>query len=712
MNSHKLLLCGLPRTGKTTAMRRLSNQLRCLNPNEFPIPSTGFEKPVTVELYQRTMRQSVVIAGVGRKAEWKCQDLEQQGQTLCSRILKSSSKNTPTPVMTSSSSQSDVANVSGAQEQTLPISREDENLLSSQSSTELYQQQDVLTSLVKEQEWRAVREKLKAIEDVTILHMIDCGGHPECHEILLLLLEGPALNLLFLNLTHDLDETFPVVFRGEEGPSSIEYESVFTVREVLQRILCGISSLQSGDHEERPVALLVGSYLDKTNDEAVLMLDKSVQEALKSFIKQDVLFPANVKEGKYIATLDNMSEDQGDIEELQKIILAIIETRFHAEPIPTAWLLLHLLLRARYEKEPGWCTVEECVKVARACGIEEKELIGKDGILRYIHKHYGTLLYYPKVPGLCDRVICDPNIILHPFTRTFLIAFACNPGLIETAKSIRATGEIPHYLMETVCATKSADLIPTSEIRALFKDRYILYENICTATGIKNYFMPCLLQPDHSVVKEASNPTTLPSHNPAPLQLVPHSSGYVPLGLFPALVVKMSDTWDLKRGKRFRNRIRFNVRQEGKQTRRIEFLQHPSYLELRLLDKEQQQGMDLSILSTCRQQLVEALHEVSSQYQHMKDVVWRYGFYCPGGLQRGGQPHSAVCLTKVEKTCPRKEIAPVDMECIHDPCCEEEHFLLEAKHISWFKVSSLKQFRSKMLCLLLLNKMCSSHYTT
>jgi len=160
MNSHKLLLCGLPRTGKTTAMRRLSNQLRCLNPNEFPIPSTGFEKPVTVELYQRTMRQSVVIAGVGRKAEWKCQDLEQQGQTLCSRILKSSSKNTPTPVMTSSSSQSDVANVSGAQEQTLPISREDENLLSSQSSTELYQQQDVLTSLVKVQDSRAIREKL------------------------------------------------------------------------------------------------------------------------------------------------------------------------------------------------------------------------------------------------------------------------------------------------------------------------------------------------------------------------------------------------------------------------------------------------------------------------------------------------------------------------------------------------------------------------
>ena len=54
------------------------------------------------------------------------------------------------------------------------------------------------------------------------------------------------------------------------------------------------------------------------------------------------------------------------------------------------------------------------MKLARACGIEEEELLEEDGTLRYIHKHYGTLLYYPKVAGVCGKVICDPNIILHP----------------------------------------------------------------------------------------------------------------------------------------------------------------------------------------------------------------------------------------------------------------------------------------------------------
>ena len=659
MSSHKVLLCGLPRTGKTTAMQRLSNQLRCLDRNDSPNPSTGFEKPQTVELYQKTVKQSVMIAGVhaGGETEWKYHDLEQQVQTLYSRILSS-----------------------GAVGQSLLASKDTEDVFYSPSSMALDDLQALLTSLVKAQDWNAVRERLKGIEDVTVLHMLDCGGHPECHEILPLLLEGRALSLIFLNLTHDLDKTYQVVFRGKDGPSSIEYESVFTAREVLQYILCSISSLQS---KEKPVALLVGSYLDETNQEAVLTLEKSVQDALKGFIKKDILFPANVQEGKYIATLDNMSEDQGDVEELRKMICTIIETRLKSEPIPTSWLMLHLLLRAKYEKEPGWCTLEECVKLARACGIKEELL----GILCYIHNHYGTLLYYPKVAGLCSKVICDPNIILHPFTRTFLFSFACNPGHTQTAMSIRATGEIPPDLMDTICANESANPIPTSEIVALLKDRYILYESVDSAKGTRSYFMPCLLHPDPSVVKEASSPTTLSTLDPAPLLLVPeHSTGYVPLGLFPALVVKMSHIWDLKRGERFRNRITFKVIRKGKPTRRVEFRHHPSYLELRLLhtsSKRAQQEKDLSILTSCRQQLWEALCQVSSEYPHMKDVVWQFGFYCPGGLQPGGQPHSAVCLTKEEVV----EIAPVDMECYHEPCCIEEDFLLEDKHKSWFKVS-------------------------
>jgi len=148
MSSHKMLLCGLPRTGKTTAMRRLCNPSKCLRPNE-RVPSTCFEKPRTVELYHRTEKHAVMITSVG---EWKDQNLEQQGQTLYSRILKSFSKNTSSPPKSSSSSRSRsscaekqpllpstgedrfLPSTSGAEEQFLPISKRKDVLASNRGA--------------------------------------------------------------------------------------------------------------------------------------------------------------------------------------------------------------------------------------------------------------------------------------------------------------------------------------------------------------------------------------------------------------------------------------------------------------------------------------------------------------------------------------------------------------------------------------------------
>ena len=280
MNSHKMLLCGLPRTGKTTTTLRLSNQLLCLDPNDSPRPSTGFEKPRTVEL------QSVMIAEGEGKVEWKYQALEQQIQTLFSCILNSRSSSTSSPAVTSSSSRSDVANRSSAGELTARI----EDVLPSPSSTVHDELPADLINLVEAREWKEVREKLKVIEDVTILHMMDCGGHPECNEVLPLLLEGRALSLIFLNLNCNLEKTYPVVFQGEKGCTSAEHESELTAMEVLQDILRSISSLQSGAHMERPVALLIGTHLDKTTHETVSALEKSIHISSHCGISQRCLF--------------------------------------------------------------------------------------------------------------------------------------------------------------------------------------------------------------------------------------------------------------------------------------------------------------------------------------------------------------------------------------------------------------------------------------
>ena len=457
---------------------------------------------------------------------------------------------------------------------------------------------------------------------------------------------------------------------------------MFTTREVIQRILCSISSLQPS--LQKPAALLVGTYLDQTNDEAVLALDRSVKEQFQAFIKKDILRPARVMDGekRYITPINNMSKDQADVDELRRVITDLIEKNFPPEEIPTATLMLHLLLRAKFGSEQGWCTLTECIAVAKECGISKEDLLGEHGILQFVHKNYGTLLSYIAVDGLKEKVIFDPNVILIPLTRLFVISFACNPNERETAEHIRATGEIPEEVMERVCTSSSSSPIPPSEIVELLKQRYVLYENVRAADCRKSYFMPCLLQPDPSVMEEASNPQFLSDIKPAPLQLVPQSTQYVPLGLFPALVVKMSHIWELDDDLRFRNRIQFLVSLPNTPTVMVEFRQYSEYLQLRL-SKRSTLPSNSGVLLTCRQQLWEALQSVSAKYSHTRNVQWKVGFYCHGSLQSGRQPHIALC---------RQDNQSVDMTCNHRPRCGQPVFPLEDKHLCWFKVREYTSF--------------------
>ena len=72
-----MLLYGPPCTGKTATMLRLSNQKEHLDRTEPQLPSTGFEKPVTieVELYPKAQKTSVRVT---HGMIWKRQNLKQQ----------------------------------------------------------------------------------------------------------------------------------------------------------------------------------------------------------------------------------------------------------------------------------------------------------------------------------------------------------------------------------------------------------------------------------------------------------------------------------------------------------------------------------------------------------------------------------------------------------------------------------------------------------
>ena len=680
--SLKSFFIGPSCVGKTTALRRLTYKITHISPDDI-VPSTGIDAPLTVKLYHETGRSSVLLSEHG----WKSLGLREQCQTLCSHVI-----NNPLPPPSSSST----LPMRPSLESTFSISptthhiddpideSTDEPVIDDDKPTDkpTGDMTDLITeisTLVKDEDWESIRELLKEKGIFTLLHIIDIGGQPECHEILPLLLHGLALNLIFLNVTQDLDSSYTVIYRDDDGYSPIQYKSEFTIREIIQRALCSIASLQtSPDH--KPAAILVGTYFDQSSEADVLTLDQSIQKEFKdtNFMKNDILCQISESEEgeRYIHPLNNVSSDPSDIEKLRQLITNTVHQRFTPEQVPTSTLLLHLILRQKFEVR-GWCSIEECVEVAKSCHISREDLLGENGILQFLHDRFGTILYYHGLK-IGQRVIINPNIILAPTTELFVSAFGAKKSEPKTAERIRTTGEIPQHLMDKVCSSKNikkADEIPTSEIVELLASCYILYENTSEVCEKTTYFLPSLLFPDHNVAKESTDPTVLSGLFYSPILLCP-STDFCPLGLFPATVVNLSkrEFWKLDKCNRFRNRIRFYVQYNKEKLLHVELRTLSTHLEFRILSTK---PVNPRLIIQLRRELWDAVTKVSLFYPHTENVKWLYGFYCPHAVDSGDHPHLALCQETEE---------PQDVVCSL-PDCHGGPVALEDRHKCWFMVS-------------------------
>ena len=685
--SLKSYLIGPSRVGKTTTLRRLTGEIDHLSLDEI-VPSTGIDAPLTVQLCAHRIEQSSVLVSEG----WHSQGLDEQCQTLCSRILNSAIS--PPFSSSSSTSQQSVPSSVKPASFLVPLASSAETTLHTESTeivsspipspstqSKLVVQDDIISEFLSPVYLENTRSVLKNLKNYTLVHFVDIGGQPEFHEILPLLLHGLALNFIFFDMTQNLDSPYKVVYRdGDSGSSSIQYTSEFTIREVIQRALHSISSLQSNMNFSKPAAILVGTHHDKCSEEDVLTVEQSVHDTFANFIEDSVLCPvSNPGEKKrYIHPVNNVSEDSSDIKSLRELITTTVHNRFKSEPVPISTMLLHLILRMKFDPTPGWCSLEKCIEIAERCGISREDLTKEGGILQYLHDRFGTILYYRGLK-IGQRVIVNPNIIMRPPVELFVTAFGTKTSEQATAERIRDTGEIPHRLMKKVCSSSkdqsTANEIPTDEIVELLKSRYILYENTQSDSGENFYFLPCLLYPDHKIDKESKDLCHLISLTYPPILLIPEA-GYVPLGPFPATVVKLSQSshWTLAKRPRFRNRIRFYFQLPTEQVLDVELRALSTHLELRI--RHDAPIINPRLIPECLHELTKFFDNVLLFYPHTQGMKWDFGFYCPHAIQSGRCPHPARCNTKDK---------PQNVICSQEGC-KDGPVDLEDKHKCWFTV--------------------------
>ena len=682
----RVVRCGLfgaPRVGKTSSMRRLTNEIENLEEVEgkCPQPSTGIEVPITVSLYS-TMQHAQLPVLIADQ-EWNRQDLDSQLQMILQCII-TDDDGTPLPGLvttlspatgqtntipalvpqagsrlSASPSQPSLSNsslsspiLSSAVPETTPQTTTDLVLPPSKNFDSRY-----IRSLIKKKSWKKMRNLLKEFKDVTLLNVVDTGGQPEYQDILPVLLGGSGLSLLFLNLMQDPEKPYPVVYRhADEGTQSMEYRSQLSTLQMLFQVLATLTNTSTEQH----AAILVGTHRDRLSlvRNEIDVFESKVMNALREteFLRKDVIksFQAFGKE-RIVFPLDNMTGNKAEIKQLQGIINEVAE-HFQQQLLPTSWLLLHLALRYLYEKKPGYCTMEQCKKLAARCGILEKDV---PIILSYFHKNFGTILYFPDVPCLKEVVICNPSIIFTAINSLVAESFTNNPLNPQTSHSIRETGEIARTILDRICASdKAGGTLPTHHIIELLKYHHLITEIQSTdCSEGTSLFMPCLLH--YCDIQQT--PEQLHNLSQA-LLFIFFSRGYIPMGFFTGLIVGLAEDWILERN-RFKNRISFII--DRKTLARCTLTLHYNHIQV-----EAQESNKVCIL--IRQTMLSVINKMGKKFAYLEGVKPQLRLLCP------------VCTeSKQFATCFDTE-SPERMYCTAPACSMNNIHDLLPKHKIWF----------------------------
>ena len=520
---------------------------------------------------------------------------------------------------------------------------------------------------------------IKDIEKTTTVYLMDTGGQPEFHEIMPIILQGPALHMVVFNLAFSSNEPVPVRFCQQDGTNAaITYDSSYTGIQMIYQLLSSLYCLSKNTSmHSQPTAVLIGTHLDQMKDlqeqgkKGITDINDSIKQLLTDaeFHKQGfVTYPVedhSLEKSTVFVPVDNYNGSEEEIEQLKAFLKQIIDDRFQPVELPTAWHFFHLVLRHRYENSPGVCSLADCEDLAKGCGLDEEDV---PQVLRYIHQHLGTILYYEEVQGLNKLVICDPNVLFRGVFHLIFASFAGDRAYHTSAAEIRKTGEIPVRLLDHISKPPSSSPLKNEHIFELLKHFKILTE--LHSGDDTAYFMPCLLQPNTSLELSCE---LLQSLCLPPL-LVCFDGGYVPIGVFSALVVKLSQgSWKPDRACRYRNYILFFT--DGLYP--VELIVYPAYLEFRITAVNREEPNEIhEFCMGVRETVVESLESVLDLHEHTRKAKFRLGFYCPGSYQADGLPH--LCLPIQDHS------NPTTFTCSKSPRCQNQ-FRLCHTYTVWFQ---------------------------
>lgn len=371
--------------------------------------------------------------------------------------------------------------------------------------------------------------------------------------------------------------------------------------------------------------MFVGTYRDKVDDTQFQEKDQLLQNSIKDteFFKRGIIkFAAD---GQLMLSVDNLSGTQEEIDKIRNRLVEVIEENFEKITIPASWLVLSLHIRS---KELRTMTLEECEGLAKKVGIGAEEV---QEVLWFLHRHMGVLLYFPELDDLKNTVICDIQVVFDSATNLIRNTFTFKNVDEAVRETFRKTGQFTLKDVHKAMSDHVDALLPPNKLIKLLE-----YLNVLTVipntesadrkdTENPTFFMPCVLR---SARDSELDIPELNDSDPAPLLLY-YKCGYVPAGLFPALIANLisqqREDWEMILDGLFKNRVEFYV---GKDYDIITLISHPRFFKI-VISRSKEFLTPTEVLCTDVLEVIQSTLRTITSRMNNFSMECSLGFECP-----------------------------------------------------------------------------------
>ena len=529
----------------------------------------------------------------------------------------------------------------------------------------------------------------------TLLNVNDIGGQQGFLEMLPALSTGPAMYLVFLDLSKELDKPYKIPFNREDTVIT-PYDAVHTVEATMSQILAAITSVHCTSRDTsqlnitkarnfsekfdcfqqvKPIAAIIGTHKDQLKDDTEQKL-KNVNKSLIKITNRFSKVVAHPNSSKCFFAVNNLTgTDQCDVGLIRDFMSTTFRTHFKdaSLPIRPNWLWLSLILRREFRI----VTMDVCLEIAVSLGIDKNNI---DFILWYLHFCTGTLMYYPDISDEHDwfknHIICSPQAVFDS-TSEFIVASLRTlhtEGPFHEYERIEMIqmGQFSLESIEKYCAgyqvkknLKKNELIPPKQLVKLLKHVNLLSPIIHKEPDGSEritYLMPAVLE--CTSIDELTTPPPPDVNNPEPL-LITSSCGYVPTGTFCGLVTRLVSLgpegilgleWDLVEKGVKRNRVSFYI----DHVHQITLICHNTFYEVRFRYTESNK----SLQELCIYVLSAILYILKSLYKRLFSQI---AFKCPCPKHNTSEVIDSVCTLVESKSsirilCGRKPVTLRDTQ--------------------------------------------------